>query len=222
MPLSPRMYHWFVRPRWFTTKYIHDHILEHFRLDNKFVLDFGAGTGANCSICKPAFYLGIEPDELRVKHAKRLYPQHNFAVFDAKRVNAQDGTVDYVFIIAVLHHIPDEQINGYLQEFKRVLKPDGKIIVMEPYLCERKKWNNRFMNWYDDGEYIRSEERYLHLFQTGEYDCQVLKKFTKCFLYNELFFSAVPRRGIPPEIRPDENPVPSLEESGIPGGLVPT
>ncbi|MET3208398.1 UNVERIFIED_CONTAM: SAM-dependent methyltransferase [Paenibacillus sp. PvR008] len=167
MPLSPRVYHWFVRPKWFTKKYIH----------------------ANCNTFKLGLYLGIEPDGQRVELAKRLYPNHNFMIFKENRIPAQNDSIDYIFIIAVLHHIDDEQIKGYLLEFERILKPGGKIIVMKPYLCIRKNWNNRFMNWYDDGEYIRNENGYLDLFQSTQYECQVLKRFTKCFLYNEIFFS---------------------------------
>ncbi|MGM1050686.1 MAG: class I SAM-dependent methyltransferase [Bacillota bacterium] len=196
MPLSPRMYHWFVRPKWFTNKYIHEHIKNHFHLDNKTVLDFGSGTGANCSIFKPGLYLGIEPDGKRVGLAKQLYPEHNFMTFKENRIPAQNDSIDYIFIIAVLHHIDDKQIKEYLLEFERILKPGGKVIVMEPYLCNQKKWNNRFMNWYDDGEYIRNENSYLDLFQSAQYECQVLKKFTKCYLYNELFFFAT-KKGNP-------------------------
>ncbi|WP_307592367.1 class I SAM-dependent methyltransferase [Paenibacillus wynnii] len=192
MPLSPRMYHWFVRPQWFTKKYIHEHIQNGFQLEKKEILDFGSGTGANCSICRPEVYLGIEPDRERVNLAKRIYPNHNFMHFDEKTIPAKDNSFDYIFVIAVLHHLNDQQINDYLLEFERILKPDGEIIVMEPYLCERKPLNNRFMNWYDDGEYIRNEDSYLDLFHAGQYKCQVLKKFTKCFVYNEVFFSAKP------------------------------
>lgn len=192
MPLSPRLYHWFVRPQWLTKKYIHDHIKNHFELDNKTILDFGSGTGANCSICSPGLYIGIEPDKERVSLAKQLYPDHNFVIFDEQRIPTNDDSVDYVFIIAVLHHIPDEQIRNYLQEFERVLKPGGKIIVMEPYLGENTQFSNRFMNWYDDGEHIRDETSYLNLFASSRYECQVLHKFKKCFVYNELFFSATP------------------------------
>lgn len=194
VPLTPRMYHWFVRPKWFTKKYIHEHIKNHFHLENKTVLDFGSGTGANCSIFKPGLYLGIEPDGERVQLAKRLYPNHNFMIFKENRILAQNDSIDYIFIIAVLHHIDDEQIKGYLLEFERILKPGGKIIVMEPYLCNRKNWSNRFMNWYDDGEYIRNENGYLDFFQSTQYECQVLKRFTKCFLYNEIFFFATKKR----------------------------
>ncbi|MCQ6557198.1 class I SAM-dependent methyltransferase [Paenibacillus mendelii] len=166
-------------------------------MENKTVLDFGCGTGANCSIFKPSFYLGIEPDVKRVELANRLYPNHRFVSFKENRIPVQNDSIDLIFIVAVLHHIDDEQIKRYLLEFERVLKPAGKIIVMEPYLCDRTKWNNRFMNWYDDGEYIRNENSYLNLFQAGQYECQVLKRFTKCFLYNELFFTATPKNEIP-------------------------
>ncbi|KKO54826.1 hypothetical protein XI25_04795 [Paenibacillus sp. DMB20] len=121
------------------------------------------------------------------EHIKKPFP---FGKLKKNRIPAQNDSIDYIFILAVLHHIDDEQIRGYLLEFERILKPGGKVIVMEPYLCDRRKWNNRFMNWYDDGEYIRNEKSYLDLFQSAQYECQVLKKFTKCFLYNEIFFSA--------------------------------
>ncbi|KOP69290.1 hypothetical protein AMS62_26640 [Bacillus sp. FJAT-18019] len=143
-------------------------------------------------MCHSERYLGIEPDEDRVRLSKRIYPNHNFKIFDEHQIPVQDCSIDYIFVVAVLHHISDKQIKEYLLEFKRILKPGGMVIVMEPYLCENRKFNNRFMNWYDDGKYIRHEERYLNLFQAGQFECEVLNKFTKCLLYNEFFFFAVP------------------------------
>lgn len=158
MPLSPRLYHWFVRPRWFTRRYIHDHINSHYHLNDKTVLDFGAGTGG--------------PDVKRVNLAKRLYPNHKFMPFDHKRIPIPDQSMDYIFVVAVLHHIPDDQIKAYLSEFERILKPGGEVIVIEPYLGERTLFRNRFMKWYDDGEYIRNEEGYMNLFHAGRFECQ--------------------------------------------------
>lgn len=160
------------------------------------VLDFGAGTGANCCICKPDYYLGIEPDVKRVGLAKRLYPNHHFMIFDEKQIPAQNASMDYIFVIAVLHHLHDGQIKDYLLEFERVLKPGGKIIAIEPCLFDNTPFQNRFMNWYDDGKYIRKEEDYLNFFHAGQYKCQVLKKFTKCFVYNEILFSVQREEGI--------------------------
>ncbi len=196
MELSPRLYHWLIRPRWSTKKYIHDHIKNYFPIDNKTVLDFGAGTGANCCLFAPSHYLGIDLDEKRIDFAKQLHPQHQFMVFDGNRILIQHQTVDYILIVAVLHHISTDQISGYLDEFRRILKPQGNIIVIEPYLNEKNKFNNWFMNWYDNGEYIRNEEGYLKLFKGQRYECNVLKKFKKCFLYNEILFKAAPKTNV--------------------------
>lgn len=203
MPLPPQLYHAFVRTAWFTKKYIHNLINEHFDLRSGHTLDFGAGTGANCVICNPDSYIGIEPDVKRIEYAKKRYPDHRFIEFDSKRIAVPDRSIDTILIVAVLHHIPDNLIREYLLEFARILKPAGKIVVIEPYLCNRTRFNNRFMNWYDEGEHIRYEEDYLNLFRDAEYDFQVLKRFTKCFVYNELFFSAAPR----PKPLPAEHPI---------------
>jgi ubiquinone/menaquinone biosynthesis C-methylase UbiE len=68
--------------------------------------------------------------------SKLLYPNHSFKLFDEKRIPAQDNSIDYIFSIAVLHHLHDRQIKDYLLEFERVLKPGGKIITIEPCLCD--------------------------------------------------------------------------------------
>ena len=140
-----------------------------------------------------SFYLGIDPDARRIDYARRLYPRYKFHVFDGKALPIENETVDNLLIIAVLHHIPSEEIASYMKEFKRILKPTGTIIVMEPCLCKEKPLCNWFMKWYDNGEYIRNEEEYIRLFRDHNYDCNVIKRFRKCFLYHELFFSASPK-----------------------------
>lgn len=190
---SPQLYHWFVRPHWLTKKYIHQQIQRHFHFDGKTVLDFGSGTGANCPIFAPVNYLGVDPDQNRIRFASRLYPQYSFRVLEDHLLPVADKTVDYILIIAVLHHISSEEIGTYIDEFKRILKPTGSIIVIEPCYFEKKPISNSFMKWVDKGEYIRKEEEYLNLFEDHDYECKVLDRFSKCFLYNELFFSAHPK-----------------------------
>lgn len=192
MHLSPYLYHRLIRPNWFTKKYIHNHIKNHFNIDNKVVLDFGSGTGANCNMFAPAHYLGIDPDAKRIHFSKKLYPEYTFLVFDTVRIPIHNQMVDYILIVAVLHHISSEQLSGYLNEFQRVLKPQGKIIIIEPYVSIENKFRNWFMNRYDNGEFIRSENDYLSLFAKHRYECQVIKKFKKGLFYNEIFFSAAP------------------------------
>ncbi|MEH7383378.1 class I SAM-dependent methyltransferase [Bacillus sp. JJ1533] len=190
MQLSPRIYHSLVRPKWFTKLYIQNQIQQHFDLSNKKVLDFGAGTGANCTLCTPEHYFGIDPDSNRIEFAKRLNKNYRFETFTGNQLPADDDSFDLILIIAVLHHIPPEMVCSYVKEFKRILKPNGRIIVIEPCLFDKSPISNWFMRTNDKGEYILREEEYLNYFTNEKFQYEVLKKFKKCFLYNELYFSA--------------------------------
>ncbi|WP_066054965.1 class I SAM-dependent methyltransferase [Robertmurraya korlensis] len=190
MELSPSFYHRLVRPKWSTRKYIHSNIKQHFPLENKVVLDFGAGTGANCTLFNPSHYYGIEPDLTRVNFAKRMYPEYSFDVFENDQIRLADRFVDIVLIVAVLHHIPPQKVSIYIKEFQRILKNDGRIIVIEPYLTDHNPISNWYMNKYDNGNYIQKEDSYLDYFHQLGFKSEVLKRYRKCFFYNELFFSA--------------------------------
>ncbi|WP_374709295.1 class I SAM-dependent methyltransferase [Desmospora profundinema] len=165
--------------------------MDHFSVQGKRILDFGSGTGANCPIFSSERYIGIDPDQRRIAYAKKLYPEYTFYILQSERFPCNDKSLDYILIVAVLHHISSEEIHCYMEEFKRILKPTGTIIVIEPCLFADKPFSNRIMSWFDRGEYIRNETDYLHLFQQHHFDCQVLKRFRKC-LYHELFFCARP------------------------------
>lgn len=190
MQLSPHVYHRLVRPRWFTRHYIHNHLERQVDFRNKRVLDFGAGTGANCQLCEPGLYDGIDPDGRRIAFAKRIYPEYRFDVLNGTELQYEDGSFDVVMVVSVLHHISSEEIRAYLQEFRRVLKPGGLVLGIEPYLHERTPISNWFMTTNDKGEYIRPEHEYVGFFTENGFACEVIKTFKKCFLYNELLFGA--------------------------------
>lgn len=142
----------------------------------------------------------MDPDAKRIDYARRMYPRHTFQVLESKNLPIDNESIDYLLIIAVLHHVSSDEISSYMKEFQRILKPNGTVIVMEPCLCKKKPLCNRFMKWYDNGEYIRNEEEYIRLFRDHDYDCKVIKRFRKCFLYHELFFSATPLLNRPQQI----------------------
>ncbi|WP_226037718.1 class I SAM-dependent methyltransferase [Aquibacillus saliphilus] len=191
MELSPALYHKLIRPKWSTQKHIHQNVKEYFDFKNKKILDFGAGTGANCSLCSPNGYYGIDPDINRINYAKQVYPEYSFEVFQDDTIQLKEFSVDMVLIVAVLHHIPPVQIETYIKEFKRILKPDeGKIIVIEPCFTNNNSFSNWFMKNNDNGDYIQGEQGYLNYFHQQGFIPKVLKKYRKHFLYNELFFCA--------------------------------
>ncbi|GAA0328130.1 hypothetical protein GCM10008967_18260 [Bacillus carboniphilus] len=186
----PRLYHNLVRPKWFTDLYIHQNLKLAFDFNDKTVLDFGSGTGANCSLFSPGNYMGLEPDQKRVIFSKKSYPDYHFHVLKEQTLPLEDQSIDYILIVSVLHHISSEELIKYAKEFKRVLRQGGKIVAIEPYLCKSNPICNWLMKWLDQGKFIREENGYLNIFYENGYECNVLKRFRKCFVYNELFFSA--------------------------------
>ncbi len=134
-------------------------------------------------------YLGVDVDKRRIESAKKNYKDYNFKVIKDSIIPSKTNSFDYICIFATLHHIPDNIIIKSVKEFKRVLKPTGKIVVIEPVLSEKYKFNNWFMNTFDDGGHIRSEIDYKKFF-SKEFNIKVHKKFRKFLLYNEIFFSA--------------------------------
>jgi ubiquinone/menaquinone biosynthesis C-methylase UbiE len=159
---------------------------------NKMVLDFGCGIGSICSLFQPSNYLGLDCDSSRISYAQYSYPDYRFDVLRESCLPISENLVDYILIISVLHHIPSKELYGYIEEFRRVLKPNGKIFIIEPCFFENTHFSNKCMNFFDKGKYIRNEDGYLELFNKHYYKIEVLKKFKQLFFYNKLFFTAVP------------------------------
>ena len=192
MELSPRLYNWFVRPSWFSSLFINNTLKSEFDFNNKKVLDFGCGIGSSSPIFDPDNYLGIDCDPRRIHYAKNLYSDHNFAVINSHNIPLSRNSIDYILVISVLHHIPREDLLLYLVEFKRVLKPDGKILINEPCFFANYTFSNLCMKLFDRGKYIQSEDEYLELFRNYNYKVKIYDRYNQLYFYNKLFLSATP------------------------------
>ena len=105
------------------------------------VLEFGAGTGwlsrfltqLGCRM----ILLDVAPSALEI--AKELYARQppigaphepRFLVFDGRRIDLPDASVDRILCFDSFHHAPNP--NDVLREFGRVLKPRGIAAFAEP------------------------------------------------------------------------------------------
>ncbi|MGP4107123.1 class I SAM-dependent methyltransferase [Virgibacillus sp. L01] len=190
MELSPTLYHRIIRPKWINQIYIHNRIKKHFNLYDKNVLDFGSGTGANCTLCKPEKYFGIDPDEKRINYAKKIYPDYDFGVFQRDEISVKNHSTDVILIISVLHHIPSEIMKEYIKQFRKIIVQGGMIIVIEPCYFKKSKISNWYMKNNDNGFFIQNEKGYHDLFKKEGFKCETIETFKKCFFYNELFLIA--------------------------------
>jgi len=92
------------------------------------VLDIGCGRGywlehmAGAGIA----VLGVEPD---IERARLALDHGPVAQADATRLPVASASVQVVWCIHVLHHLPDPALA--LAEMRRVLAPDGRLILAE-------------------------------------------------------------------------------------------
>ncbi len=119
-----------------------------------------------------------------IKKAREKYPQKEFLVGDALDLPFEDNQFDYVFSIAVIHHMPTKKTRKkFLKEIKRVLKKDGQARISTWNYLENKKslyfknlfkkligkigFRDAFIPWHNqEGEIITN--RYYHFFTVSE------------------------------------------------------
>lgn len=193
MKLTPWLFHWIVRPRWIANQYV-GLIKEHFNPSDERVLDYGCGIGSYCPLFSPKVYWGLDKDPQRIEYAKKKYPGYRFdALTMESDLPMGNGTVDKIMMISVLHHMPSVEIIKMLAEFQRVLKPQGKLVFIEPCLSKKIGIRDRLMKRLDEGKYIRTPDEYLHLLSSNGYDAVLGRIFRKLWLYQEMSFVAFQR-----------------------------
>lgn len=105
------------------------------------VLDVGCGTGVSAFAFKAAFpddhVLGIDIARPMVRIATRRDPDGacTFVLGDACDLPLADASVDAVAGHSFLYLVPDRA--GALREIRRVLRPGGRLVLLEPH---RQGW----------------------------------------------------------------------------------
>lgn len=100
----------------------------------KTVLDLGCnngyGTDAIAGYAGRVIGLDVSPNAISDATRRFARPNVEFKLYDGKRIPFDDNTFDAIVSFQVIEHVYD--VEGYLSQCRRVLKPGGKAIFTTP------------------------------------------------------------------------------------------
>ncbi|HUI29026.1 MAG TPA: methyltransferase domain-containing protein [Candidatus Acidoferrales bacterium] len=102
--------------------------------ENLSILDVGCGTGTQLALyqrggCK-LFGIDLSPAMLAIAR-QRLGETADLRLEDASQMTFDSRTFDLVTMVLTLHEMPARLRSAVLQECKRVVKTDGRIMLMD-------------------------------------------------------------------------------------------
>ncbi len=152
-------------------------------VDGKRVIDAacGEGYGSHILAASAARVTGYDVSGQAIAHATQRYGSESldFCQADVTRLPLGDGEVDVVVSFETLEHL--EAQDAMLAEFRRVLRPDGFLLISSP---DRKTYS-------DDTGY--SNPFHVRELYRNEFESLLARHFPACRLYGQklMFVSAL-------------------------------
>lgn len=132
-----------------TIDHLHRYSIASNYIENKIVLDIasGEGYGTNLLSKKAKSVYGVDIDEITVSKAKQKYQADNleYLVGSTDAIPLETNSVDVVISFETIEH--HDKHNEMLTEIKRVLKPEGILIISTPdkyFYSDKRNFNNSF------------------------------------------------------------------------------
>jgi SAM-dependent methyltransferase len=146
-------------------------------IPGKVVLDIasGEGYGSNLIAQLASLVFGVDISVEAIEHATNKYQKENlkFLVGSAIAVPLEDNSVDVVVSFETIEH--HDQHDLMLKELKRIMKPDGVLILSTPERENYKKID-------PDNPYHKQELSF------SEFECLVKKYFSTLNMFHQRFF----------------------------------
>jgi ubiquinone/menaquinone biosynthesis C-methylase UbiE len=110
---------------------IAEKIFQFVALKNKRVLEVGCGDGRITSLLTEGArnLVAIDPDPAQIEQARNTVSGADFRIGSGERLDVADRSFDVVVFTLSLHH---QNSTAALAEAIRVIKPDGRILIVEP------------------------------------------------------------------------------------------
>lgn len=107
------------------------------------ILDFGCGNGRFLDFLEKENssleYQGVDSSQGLIEIAQKKHRGKKFLVLkENEKLPFEDESFDLIVAVAVFHHLSPKMAEETLQELKRILKKDGKIILTVWHLWKAK------------------------------------------------------------------------------------
>lgn len=114
----------------------------------KKILDVGCGSGLLVRYLNQNGFkaIGCDPSKEAVKIAKKINAKGVIFNTGVSKLPVCDNSIELVTAISVVEHLTNKQMNKFLKECTRVLKPKGLIFIITPNfdsplrLIQGKRW----------------------------------------------------------------------------------
>jgi O-antigen biosynthesis protein len=139
-------------------EHVHRYVLARSIVKNKVVLDIASGEGYGSSLLSQEAQkvIGIDISQSAVAYAKIKYNNDNleFLVGSCANIPLASGSIDIVVSFETIEH--HDAHHAMLKEIKRVLRPNGTIIISTPDKYEYSDVHN-YRNYYHVKEFYRED-----------------------------------------------------------------
>jgi len=117
----------------YSDKKIYEKIVKYSDLTNRKVLEIGCGNGRISSLlsAESGSLIAIDPDKNTIENAKKDIVGVDFRIGSGEKLDFPDSFFNIAIFTLSLHHQNSQKA---LREATRVLKADGKILVIEPVI----------------------------------------------------------------------------------------
>ena len=137
------------------------------------LIDIGCGTGRFLDLIKQVWprlpTLGLDLSEAYIRHARRhlrRWSRLNLVVGNAEAIPLPDNSYDAVTSIFMLHELPPKVRRLVLREAARVLKPGGRLVLMD------------LLQLGDEPDYNSMLDRFPQLYHEPYYESYLSEDFT--------------------------------------------
>ncbi len=146
-------------------------VSEHVRpFDGARILDIGCGNGDLARFLPEVDYVGVDHNAAYVERADNDFARANVSFIDGDLEDLPDmniGDFDLAVAVGVVHHLSDELAQQVIATTRRLLKPGGRFITIDPVFEPDQRSVTRVMLALDRGRFVRHPAHYEALMESG-------------------------------------------------------